>query len=111
MGGPHGSGRASRDRWIVSFGGIGDREVAEGLRSRVLLAPPIQDSGVVWVHQLIGSEVLDASGTRLGVVAAVDANPASDLLVLEDGGLVPMCFMTRQSAGTVVVDIPAGLLD
>jgi 16S rRNA processing protein RimM len=85
--------------------------VAEALRSRILLAPPIQDAGVVWVHQLIGAEVLDASGTRLGVVAALEANPASDLLVLDNGGLVPMCFLTRESAGTVVVDIPAGLLD
>ena len=47
----------------------------------------------------------------LGRVAAVEANPASDLLVLESGALVPMVFVVEAAAGRVVVDPPAGLLD
>jgi len=43
----------------------------------------------------------------------VEANPASDLLVLESGGLIPLRFVTQRdaAAGTLVVDIPDGLLD
>ena len=43
--------------------------------------------------------------------AAVEANPASDLLVLESGHLVPMVFVVEATDGRVVVDPPAGLLD
>jgi 16S rRNA processing protein RimM len=69
------------------------------------------DGGELWVHELVGSELLDRAGRVLGRVAAVEANPASDLLVLEDGGLVPMVFVVEAAAGRVVVDPPAGLLD
>jgi hypothetical protein len=46
-------------------------------------------------------------------VAAVESNPASDLLVLESGGLIPVRFVTGHdpSAHTVDVDIPEGLLE
>jgi ribosomal 30S subunit maturation factor RimM len=53
-------------------------------------------------------------GVELGRVAAVEANPASDLLVLEESGaLIPLHFVTGHdtAAGTVDVDIPEGLLD
>ena len=48
-----------------------------------------------------------------GSVTAVEANPASDLLVLESGGLIPLRFMTSHDpgSGTITVDIPEGLLD
>ncbi len=57
--------------------------------------------------------VRDAGGAALGRVAAVEANPASDLLVLESGGLIPMRFVTEHDADahTVDVEIPEGLLD
>ncbi|MGH8997302.1 MAG: ribosome maturation factor RimM [Acidimicrobiales bacterium] len=109
---PSGSGRAVRGRWIVQFAEVSDREGAEALRSRALLAPPLDDAGALWVHQLIGAEVLDIHGNSLGMVSAVEANPASDLLVLEGGRLVPMCFMTEGPSSTrIVVDIPSGLLE
>lgn len=114
LGGPAGSGRAVRERWRVAFAGVGDRTRAEALCSALLLAPPCEDAGTLWVHELIGAEVLDVHGARLGVIAAVEANPASDLLVLDGGGLVPMCFIVDDapaSGRAVVVDIPAGLLD
>jgi hypothetical protein len=41
----------------------------------------------------------------------VEANPASDLLVLESGHLVPMVFVVDTAEGRVVIDPPAGLLD
>ena len=55
----------------------------------------------------------DATGAELGLVASVEANPASDLLVLESGGLIPVRFVTGHDADarTVDVDIPDGLLE
>ena len=115
QGGPDPAGRMSRDRWIVSFDGVDDRNDAERLRGTVLTGEPLdhEDAGgdEVWVHEVVGSEMVDQAGRVLGRVAAVEANPASDLLVLEDGHLVPMVFVVETTAGRVVVDPPAGLLD
>lgn len=100
-------------RWIVQFEGLGSREDADALRGVVLRAEPLEDPDAVWVHELIGCEVVDTAGSRLGRVDSVQANPASDLLVLEDGGLIPLTFLVSHSAdeGRVVVDPPPGLLD
>jgi len=113
-GGPDPAGRMARARWIVSFEGVDDRNEAERLRDTVLTGEPLeQDDGdaEVWVHEVVGSELVDRAGRVLGRVAAVEANPASDLLVLESGHLVPMVFVVEATAGRVVVDPPAGLLD
>jgi 16S rRNA processing protein RimM len=101
----------SGDRWIVSFAGVSDREGAEALRDVILKAEPIADPEALWVHELHGSQVLDVNGRHLGVVAAVEANPASDLLVLDGGGLVPLRFIVEHGPGRVVVEVPAGLLE
>jgi 16S rRNA processing protein RimM len=114
----HGQGRvltveqASRHhgRWIVTFVGVSGRSAADALRGVVLSAPPIDDPSVLWVHELIGSQLVDAAGRRHGEVVAVQANPASDLLVLDDGTLVPLRFVTRRERGVVVADLPEGLL-
>jgi 16S rRNA processing protein RimM len=114
QGGPDPAGRMTRDRWIVSFEGIDTRNEAERLRGTVLRGDPLdQDDAAdeLWVHELVGSELFDPAGQALGRVAAVEANPASDLLVLESGHLVPMVFVVEVDAGRVVVDPPAGLLD
>ena len=68
---------------------------------------------MLWVHELVGATVRDTGGALLGTVASVEANPASDLLVLESGGLIPVRFVTKHDAAgrTVDVDIPEGLLD
>ena len=45
-------------------------------------------------------------------MTGVEANPASDLLSLDGGGLIPLRFVTSSEPGVrVVVDIPDGLLD
>ena len=114
QGGPDPAGRMTRPRWIVSFEGVVDRNEAERLRSTVLTGEPLDhddDPGELWVHELVGSELIDPAGRVLGRVAAVEANPASDLLVLESGHLVPIVFVVEAAAGRVVVDPPAGLLD
>ena len=99
-------------RWIVAFVGVTDRNQADAMRGTPLSAEPLDDQeGTLWVHELIGAEVVDVSGRAHGRVEAVEANPASDLLVLEDGRLVPLTFVVESSAGRVVVDVPAGLLE
>jgi 16S rRNA processing protein RimM len=102
--------RPHQDGYLVAFAGVSDRSGAEGLRGP-LLAAPLNDPDTLWVHELIGSDVVDLDGALHGRVAAVEANPASDLLVLDDGRLVPLRFVVGTSAGTVTVDPPAGLLD
>jgi len=104
---------AGGDRYVVAFEGVADRTAAEALRGVELAAEPLEVPGALWVHQLVGAAVRDAAGADVGRIAAVEANPASDLLVLESGGLIPARFITGHdpAAGTVDVDIPEGLLD
>ena len=87
------------------------REAADELRGALLLAPAVDDPEALFVHDLVGSEVVEADGTRHGTVVAVQANPASDLLVMEDGNLVPLRFVVGREEGRLVVDVPAGLFE
>lgn len=106
------SSRPHQDRHLVRFQGVSDREGAEALRGLMLRARPIERPGTLWVHELVGATVESSDGRELGVVAAVEANPASDLLVLADGGLVPLRFVVSHEPGQrVVVDVPDGLFD
>jgi 16S rRNA processing protein RimM len=107
------SAKPFQDRWIVQFEGIVDRSQAERMRGIELEAEAVDIPGKLWVHELVGITVFDIDGTELGTVVAVEANPASDLLVLEGGGLIPLRFVTEgdPAAGRLVVDIPDGLLD
>ncbi|HLJ07198.1 MAG TPA: ribosome maturation factor RimM [Acidimicrobiia bacterium] len=104
--------RHHRDRFLVSFSGVTDRAAADAWRGVALLAEPLSQPGTLWVHQLVGATVVSATGEELGVVEAVEPNPASDLLVLGGGGLVPLRFVVSfEPHERVVVDIPDGLLD
>lgn len=102
----HGAG------WLVAFEGVDSRAEAERLRGVALSAPGLVVDGVVWVDQLFGATVVDARGVARGVVASVEANPASDLMVLDTGALVPLAFVTDVDPGvTVRVDAPEGLFE
>ncbi len=101
-----------RGRHIVSFASVHGIDVAEALRGTDLFAAPLEDPDALWVHELIGSTVEDTAGRVLGTVDAVEANPASDLLVLSGGGLIPLGFVTSSEPGVrITVEIPDGLLD
>jgi 16S rRNA processing protein RimM len=106
--------RPHQHRWVVRFEGVTRREEAEELARAVLRAeaPDATDPDDLWVHELIGSAVVEPDGTERGVVDAVQDNPASDLLVLDTGALVPLRFLVgRDETGRLVVDVPAGLFD
>lgn len=102
--------RRDRHRWLVVFEGVAERDTAEALRGVVLGAPPLVVPGELWVHELMGAEVVDVEGRVLGIVEAVERNPASDLLVLSTGTLVPLRFVVGHEPGTqVTVEVPEGL--
>jgi len=107
--------RSSRhhDRWIVEFEEIVGRDAAESWRGTVLRAEPVEDDDddALWVHELVGATVVLLDGTAVGTVEEVQANPASDLLVLDSGALVPVVFVTDQQPGRVTIDPPDGLFD
>jgi 16S rRNA processing protein RimM len=98
-------------RWIVAFDGVFDRNASESISHRDLYAEPLEDPDALWVHELVGKRVVDQHGTDRGEITAVEANPASDLLVLESGALVPMNFVTSTADEVVNVDVPDGLFD
>ena len=99
-------------RWLVRFAGVDSLDEAEALRGVVLRAPAIEDPDALWVHELVGAEVVGSGdGRRLGTVASVVANPASDLLEIDDGTLIPVRCVVDHGPGRIVVDVPAGLLE
>lgn len=102
---------ASNGRRIVSFEGIDDRTAAERLTNVALLAEPIDDPDALWAHEVVGSTVVDQYGVERGTCVALVANPASDLLELDSGALVPTTFVTASSDGVISVDVPDGLFD
>ena len=96
----------------MSFDGYRTREAAEELRGLLLWAEPVADDTVLWVHELIGCEVVDQHGKGRGTVVAVLDNPAADILELDSGALVPVNFVTEGPSGSSVrVDVPEGLFD
>jgi len=104
--------RPHQDRWIVHFVGVEDREAADALRGRTLLASPVEDPDALWVHELIGASVVTPDGVERGRVTAVVDNPAADLLELESGALVPLTFVEGWTDDrALLVDPPAGLFE
>jgi 16S rRNA processing protein RimM len=98
-------------RWIVSFDEITDRLGADRARGLTLFGEPIEDEDALWVDELVGSDVVDQNGRGLGKVTSLLANPASDILELEGGGLIPLVFLVDRADGRLVVDIPEGLIE
>ena len=100
------------DRWIVHFDGFEVREEADSWRGVLLRAEAVDDDDEdLWVHELIGASVWLRDGTSVGTVTEVQANPASDLLVLDTGALVPVVFIVEHDEATITIDPPEGLFD
>jgi 16S rRNA processing protein RimM len=101
--------RPQQDRWVVHFEGIDDRNAVEKLTNKYLYAEPIDGAEGLWVHQLIGSEVVDMAGTSWGTCTGVLHNPAHDLLELASGVLVPIPFVESCIDGVTTINPPEGL--
>jgi 16S rRNA processing protein RimM len=80
--------RRHQHRLLVRFEEVADRSAAEALRGEVLLvpssdAPPIEEGDRFWVHEVVGLEVVDEEGRRIGRVREVLSNPANDVWVVD----------------------------
>ncbi len=117
------SARRHKTKWLMLFAGVDSREGAERLRGKILLAAPLASDAVsdgdaegtssevvAFVHELIGLRLIDQDGIDHGPVESVVDNPASDLLELGDGKLVPLTFYRHHDDETVTVEVPIGLL-
>lgn len=114
------SARPHRDRFLVRFEGVGDRASAQDLRGALYVRSDdvrALGSDEYWPHDLIGCRVVDASGSDIGVVTEIVANPAHDLLAVatEEGErLVPavkeIVVGVDLTGRKVTIDPPEGLL-
>jgi 16S rRNA processing protein RimM len=108
---PHG------DRFLVRFEDVDDRNAAERLRG-ALYVPAAErralDEDEYWPDDLIGMEVVDVSGARLGTVTDVRGTGAQDLLVVDGRSFVPMVKEIVRDvdveARVIAIDPPEGLI-
>jgi 16S rRNA processing protein RimM len=82
--------RPHRNRLLVTFDGVEDRDEAERLAGRYLFvpadaAPPLPE-GEYWPHQIVGCEVLTEVGRSLGRVREVLLGQANDVWVTRPDG-------------------------
>ena len=103
--------KKSTDRWLMYFVGVTDRNVVERLTNSDVYGEPIDDPSVVWVHELVGSVVVDTAGNNLGTCTGVIDNPAHPIMELDNGFLVPTPFIVSNENGQVEIDAPEGLFD
>ncbi len=120
------SSRTYRDRWVLAIEGVVDSDGAAALRGKRVEvarddAPGLPD-GRYYRAELIGYDVVDASGTSLGRVKDIVNSGGADLLSVapgdegnEDEVLIPMAreliIEVDQEAGRIRVQVPDGLLD
>lgn len=107
---------------IVDFEGIDSRNEAEILRGRYLLrdiseVAPLGE-GEVFMHQLVGMEVVTVDGTSLGTVREVYELAPTELLEVRGGAKEIMIPFQKEivrevdpEARRITVDPPEGLLD
>jgi 16S rRNA processing protein RimM len=110
--------RPHRQRLLVQFEGVGDRNRAEALQGSYLFVPaasaPTLPEGEFWTHDLIGCEVVTEGGRSLGRIREVIHTPANDVWAAQgDGGevLVPALkdvveAVDLQGRRVVVRDVP-----
>ncbi|MEV6932592.1 ribosome maturation factor RimM [Dactylosporangium sp. NPDC051485] len=116
--------RPHQGRLLVVFEGIYDRNLAEDMRGVLLCVdsatiPASDDPDEFNDHELVGLDVVDAAGERVGELLRIDHAPAHDLLVvrLTDGriGLVPFVREIVPEVDVpgrrIVITPPEGLFD
>jgi 16S rRNA processing protein RimM len=108
--------------FLVDLEGIGDRDLAASLRGSELTLDRDEldapDEEEFYVGDLVGLEVYDEAGTRIGSVADVLETPAHEILLIRDDKEEPAeqyVPFTREyvptvdpEGGRVVVNLPEG---
>jgi 16S rRNA processing protein RimM len=102
---------AGKGRIVARFENIEDRSEAERWTNVELFAAPIDDPDALWVHELIGQQVVDQGGVMRGECVMILANPAAEILELDSGSLVPSNFIVSVADGVISVEVPEGLFD
>ncbi|WP_433066350.1 ribosome maturation factor RimM [Dactylosporangium sp. CS-033363] len=116
--------RPHQGRLLMVFEGLYDRNLAEDMRGVLLCVdsaaiPASDDPDEFNDHELIGLDVVDAAGEKVGELQRIDHAPAHDLLVvrLADGrtGLVPFVREIVPEVDVpgrrIVITPPEGLFD
>jgi 16S rRNA processing protein RimM len=113
--------RKHRDRALIKFEGIDDRDAAALLKGPLYVLSAEMRSlgeGEYWAHDLAGLSALDPAGQPLGTVTRVIPGAAQDLLEIQTPvglRLAPLVadIVTEVDveAGRVTLNPPAGLLD
>jgi 16S rRNA processing protein RimM len=112
-----------REEAWLGLEGVADRSAAEALRGAGVWIEAAElgelEPGEYWAYQLVGCEVEDASGRRIGRVREIADTGAQDVLVVDgDGGaqhLIPAVrgWWREVDLGRrrIVVELPPGLLE
>jgi len=115
------AGRRKEVRMTLS--GVEDRESAEQLRGKLVVADALQlealPEGEYYSYELVGCRVEDHEGVSIGTVREVWETGAVDVLVIEDASgtqqLIPAAASQLQEidldARRIVIEILPGLLD
>jgi 16S rRNA processing protein RimM len=104
----------------VKFEEVDDRAAAETLRDRLIFVAPSAlealEEDAYWEHELVGLDVVDSHGLRLGHLTEVLSRPEQDLWKVETQS-GPVLFPAAKElvlavdleAGEVVVNPPDGM--
>ncbi|MGH0032089.1 MAG: ribosome maturation factor RimM [Myxococcota bacterium] len=106
----------------VRLEGLADRDTAESwrgaaVRARAADLPSLLD-GEFYAFELVGCDVQQRDGERIGTVREIWETGASDLLVVRDAdgrdqllpAVEPLLVEVDRQAKRIVVDLPPGLL-
>lgn len=114
--------RYHKRRWLLSVGGLRDRDTADTWRGRYLFLPEQSldelPEGFYYEHHLVGLACRSPQGEELGEIRGVEQGPGQRRLVVRRGRrefLVPyvpeIVVNVDLDDGVVTLDAPPGLLD
>ncbi|MEZ5786642.1 MAG: ribosome maturation factor RimM [Xanthobacteraceae bacterium] len=107
--------RAAKDCLVARFAGVSDRTAAERLVNLELFVPRAQlpepvDAEEFYHADLIGLTAVDAAGTTLGTVIAIQNFGAGDLIEITPSAGGETLLLPFTKAVVPVIDVPAGRL-
>jgi 16S rRNA processing protein RimM len=106
--------KAAPRYWVLTLEGINDREAAAALVGAACVVPrsalpQLDDADEFYYHDLIGLDVVDASGTNLGRVIEIFDNGAHEVLVYSHThGEPEMVPLIEEFVGSI--DLDAGVI-
>lgn len=115
--------RPHQGRMLVTLEGVADRDAAEALRNHQVLIPaedlpPLEDDEV-YLHEIVGFEVVLEDGSKVGVLEGFEDLPEQDVwLIRSESGREILLPATEETVPEIDMDArrvtiapPPGLLD